>query len=174
MDVDNLKARVSKLGVWVKEAALNLLDDFKEQTVYFKQRVAVISGYVGIVVLTLVFAPVGQASNPIDAEIKATAIPWGLREKTVIEVRNTSSDDYQNLVVTVEGQNPSFEGSPASQGRWTFSTKTLRAGGELQLESKHFHDDKGLAPNIDVIPARVQVQCEDGRYENEVSLRRMH
>lgn len=175
MDVDNLKAQVKEQGVRVKEAALDLLDDFKEQTVYFKQRVAVISGYTAIVVLTLIFAPVGAASNPIDAQIKATAIPWGLREKTVVELRNNSDDAYEQLKVIIDGNNPAFEGQAASSGHWTYKArKMLLPGEELQLEAKHFHDDSGVGPNIDFVPIHAEVFCKDGQFGQDIVLRHLH
>ena len=174
MDVEDLKARVAEFSIRVKEVALDLLDDFKEQTVYFKQRVAVISGYAGIVILTLIFAPIAAVSNPIDVQIKATAIPWGLREKTVVEVRNNSSDAYKKLRVVVKGNNPAFDGRPASSGNWTFKArKMLLPGEELQLESKHFHDDSGVGPNMDFDPKHIEVQCSDGIFAKDIVLRHM-
>lgn len=174
VDTQKIKERLQDLGYRAKEATLNFLDDFKRQTKHFKQRVAVVGGYAALVLLTLLVAPVGAVSNPIDAVVKATSLPWGMRNKTVIELYNDSGDDYENLVVFVEGTEVLGEGAAPRPGRWKYTTLKLKEKGRLQIEAKNLMDASGLHPAPDFMPSAIEVRCDDGEYRDVLTLRTMH
>lgn len=173
VDIQKLKERLLDLVQRGREAALNFWDDFKRQTPHFKQRVAVVGGYAGLVLLTLIVAPVAGVSNPIDAVVKATSLPWGVRNKTVIELLNDSGDVYKNLVVVVEGTEVVSEGAAARSGRWKYTALSLKEKGRMQIEAKNLIDENGQHPALDFSPSGVEVRCDDGVFSDVLTLRTM-
>jgi hypothetical protein len=173
VDTQKIKERLADLAHRGREAALNFLDDFRRQTKHFKQRVLVVGVYAGLVLLTLWVAPVGAVSNPIDAVVKATSLPWGMRNKTVIELYNDSGDDYENLIVFVEGSEVLGEGAAPRSGRWKYTTLKLKEKGRLQIEAKNLIDESGLHPAPDFAPSAIEVRCDDGVYRDVLALRTM-
>ncbi len=171
IDFNKIKARLAELAFEVKEASLNFWDDFKRQTPYFKARAGVITGYILLIALTLVVAPAPTASNPIDAVVKATSLPWGVRNKTVIEIFNDSGDPYENVVVVVEGNEQVQEGQPARAGRWKYTARKLGEGKRMQIEARHLISPTGTHPQLDFAPSGIKVRCSDGVYEDQLTFR---
>lgn len=167
MDWNKIKGQLVDLADQLKESALDLIDDFKRQSKYFQWRAGVVAGYVLLVVLTFAVAPPPGESNPIDVQVEAASIPWGVSNKTIIELVNQSGDDYDGLMVVVEGANVNDEDGAQTPGTWSYSRTKLREGETLQLEAKHFINDAGEGPTLGFIPKAVEVRCADGVYRKD-------
>ena len=171
VDLGKVKERVTEWGSLLRDRLADVLDDFKRQTRFFKMRVGVITSFVVLTLATLLIAPAPGIDNPIDAHVQATSLPWGMRNKTIIEVRNNSGDDYEKLIVIIEGSGAEIENGPSVTGRWRYTKSSLGEGQSLQIESKNLANEKGQHPAVDFSPTRVEVQCSDGIYSDVLTLR---
>jgi len=172
IDWPKIKTALLDLADQIREAALDFFDDFKRQTKYFKARVGVIAGYVLLVALTLIIAPPAGESNPLDVRIEATSIPWGVGNKTIIELVNESGSDYEGLTVVVDGMDVNDDTKKRTPGSWSYSRRRLREGEQLQLEAKHFTDEQGLGPNLGFLPSSVEIRCSEGEFRKpDIKLR---
>ncbi|MBN2362272.1 MAG: hypothetical protein JXR83_22660 [Deltaproteobacteria bacterium] len=155
----------------LREATLDLIDEFKRQTIYFKARAGVVAGFVVLVVLTPLLARAPGIANPINARVVVTAIPWGESLKTLVQVTNESSDEYKPLVVIVEGTETDLRTGKKRSGRWKYSKARLREGQTQTIEAKHLTDEQNVGPSLGFTPSVVEVRCADGVYRTPVTVR---
>ena len=128
----------------------NLVQDFRESNRYFKVKAGLISGYVAVSVVTLlVFIPRGEL-NQIGAELRIskTEIVGG----RYFLVTNTSSEDWKDVVLTMNGTYAS---------RWP----VLGAQKKKAFFFVDFRDAAGKAPAQDLPPRSLRIECSEGAFE---------
>jgi len=128
----------------------NLLDEFRESNRNFKIKVALVSGYAAVVVVTLaVFIPPGE-TNEIDARIRMskTEIIGG----RYFLVRNMSSDTWERLTITFNDV-------------YTTSWPRLRPGKKKAFFFNRFSDKQGQAPRESLRVEKLRIDCSEGVFE---------
>jgi len=135
----------------------NFVDDFKDSNRYFKIKVGLITGYVGVSLATvLVFIPPGEL-NEIDAEVRIskTEIVGG----KYFMVANQSSDTWENIVLRLND-------------RYTISWPRLRPGKKKAFFFNRFKGQRAKAPREDIRVEKLRIECSEGAFERDFTKKR--
>lgn len=143
------------LDFWdaTRDFAAEQIRDFKESTRTFKIKVGILSGYVGVSLVTvLVFIPPGEL-NEIDAVVRLgrTEIVGG----RYFQVTNESSEDWKDVVLTLNG---GFVGR--SQMLKSGQKKAFYFDGD-------FKDRGGKAPSQALLVTTLRIDCSEGSFERQ-------
>ena len=162
----DVKERLMDTADEVRQALSRFVEDFKERTPFFKARLAVVAGYVVLVVLSLVLLPPAGEYNPLGAKVKVSSISFGSREKTFVELSNESDDRWEDATITIAGT--CIRNGTPIRGVWTTSQR-FRPGETRQLLPEKFKDAKGFRPELDVKVEKVTIQVGDIRYVKDLT-----
>lgn len=166
---DEANRELHHLAHTTKEGVLNAADDFQRQTPYFKARIAVVVGFLVVVLGSWAIARVPGATNEIEAMVLASSV-WqgGVHNTTIVQVGNRSGSGYHDLEIEIRGTAPDGSG----ERRWWYSTPALGNGQTVELEPHDLKDRSGGSPEIEYLPNQVTIRCREGVYIAEVTLTR--
>lgn len=150
----------------VRASLARLFKDFREQSVYFKSKAAVVVGYVGVVVVSILVVPPAGEKNPLDARVKVGFIDFASKEKTYVMVHNDSSKNWDSATITAVGVMVPSQGRNAGQpvaGTWTIKDR-WRRGEKKELFLEKFKDSNGVPPEADAKVEQVTVDVDGVQY----------
>lgn len=127
------------LQVW--QMLLDRWSDFREQSPYFQAKVALVTGWVVVTLLTVVLVPPSPATFVVEQRM----ISFGLAEKTAVMIFNRAGGDIPDGVVQVRGTMTDFDGKK-TQGIWTTKGIPILQGVKTTLATESFFDPKGFNP----------------------------
>jgi hypothetical protein len=147
-----------------RESGRRLLDDFKEQSRFFKARAGIVAGYVFMVVFSILVIPPGGEKNPLDAKVKVDSISFGSRGKTFVEVTNEGRAMWETVKVSITGSCVR-NGTPIT-GTWSTSDR-IRRGESKTFFGEQFKDAQGFKPEIDVVVDSVTLEVDGVRWTKD-------
>ena len=164
MAAAGVKDRLMDLLDAAREFGLRVLEDFKEQTRFFKMRTAIVGTYLLVALLSVVLIPPAGERNPLDARVRVDMLSFGARGKTVVEVTNEGRG-WDDAAITIAGRCVR-NGMPIS-GTWTLHERFLR-GQTRALYPENFRDAQGFRPEIDVEVDSVTIEVNGTRWTKAV------
>jgi hypothetical protein len=117
------KEKLQELAERAKEWAQLTWAEFRRNSVFYQLRVGLVVGYVGIVLATLLLAP----PSPPTYKLLAGSVPWGVGQRTYLDVDNLELGTLKKIVIEVHGSVMEFDGK-VKNGPWKVSVSRLSEG----------------------------------------------
>jgi hypothetical protein len=154
MAVDKEKVRaLAKRAETIARASWR---DFRENSVYLQLKVGLAISYGVLVVTTCALAPPAAPSS----EVRLSTIPWGVADRTGVELQNYSLGTLSGHVVELHGSVLEFDGKTRS-GPWRGPLPRLGEGAFVTIWPEMVFDDAGKPADNGLTLTRVRVYPED-------------
>jgi hypothetical protein len=144
--------------------------DFREESPYFQAKVALVVGYLLIVVATIVVAP----PEPIEWVVRSRNVDTGLGTRTALLVINQDAGDQRRVRLEVIGAAVNADGQRRA-GVWRSEPFDLAEGEQLQLQPEDVFDSDHRPPGAREVLALDQFRIlqldGDAEFTGPVSVR---
>jgi hypothetical protein len=149
LDASLARQRLDQVVAWTHQR----WRDFREESPYFQAKVALVVGYVAIVLLTLWLAP----PTTVPWVIKPQRIDTGLGQRTAFLIRNDDAGTQRRVHLEVDGDAVGPDGRRT--GSWRSEPFDLPEGEDRQLQPEDVLDANKNPPGakeaIEVKEARI-------------------
>lgn len=149
---DATRSKVHALVVRARVLAREAWTDFRQNSVYFQIKAALVAAYIVIVLATLVLAP----PPPPSFRLTAGHVPWGVAQRTYLDFDNLSLGTLRDVVLEVHGRVIEFDGRE-SRGPWRMTLPRVTQGESVRVwpEKLFSEQHRPAGDNLEISRVRV-------------------